>query len=68
MPSSWKDTYIVLIPRKTNAKRVNDFRPISLYNIIYKIVAKILAARLKPIIHSLVSDEQGYLHSRKEYS
>lgn len=56
MPSSWKDTYIVLLPKKSNAERVNDFRPISLCNTIYKIIAKILVARLKHILSSLVAN------------
>jgi hypothetical protein len=41
------DTNIVLIPKKKVSTRVIDFRPISLCIVIFKLVAKVLANRLK---------------------
>ncbi|KAG1346247.1 putative mitochondrial protein [Cocos nucifera] len=58
MPRQWKTTYIVLILKKENPRDVLDYRPISLCNILYKLMAKLLVNHLKPLIPSLVSAEQ----------
>ena len=40
-------TFIALIPKKPNAVNIRDFRPISLIGSIYKLLAKVLANRLR---------------------
>lgn len=49
------DTYITLIPKVQKATRVGDYWPISLCNVIYKIVAKIMANRLKSLLSDIIS-------------
>lgn len=47
--------FICLIPKKDEAERANDFRPISLLNGIQKIVSKVLANRLESVMKDLIS-------------
>jgi len=51
-------TFIALIPKIDNPKKLNDFRPISLVGSIYKILAKVLTNRLHSVIGSVVSKDQ----------
>lgn len=47
-------TYIALIRKVDSPNNSNDFRPICLCNIIYKIIAKILANRMKKVTPKLI--------------
>lgn len=49
-------TFVALIPKKNGATSVRDFRPISLISGLYKIIAKVLAERLKQVVNKLVND------------
>lgn len=50
---------MILIPKKDYPNRVKDFRPISLCNVYYKLVTKILTNRLKTIMHKIIRPEQN---------
>ena len=52
-------TFIALIPKKNGASNIRDFRPISLMGSVYKILAKVLANRLKEILDQLISESQN---------
>ena len=51
--------YIVLIPKVQGAERIRDFRPISLSNSIYLIIAKVLANHLRAVLPSIISPFQS---------
>ena len=48
-------TFIVMVPKKVGAENLKDFRPISLVNYLYKLLAKVLANRLKRVMNCLVN-------------
>jgi hypothetical protein len=52
-------THIDLIPKQSRAHTVHHFRPISLCNIVYKIITKILANRLKVMLPKFISPLQS---------
>lgn len=59
-PNSWTTQIIKLLPKTGNKHNINNWRPISLCNVDYKIVTKTLANRLKMTIGSVVNCEQSY--------
>ena len=59
-------SFIALIPKEEAAPTLDKFRLIALYNVVYKIISKVVANRFKPLLPTLVSMEQsGYVEGRK---
>jgi hypothetical protein len=56
---SLNSTFISLIPKVPGASEMKDFRPISLVGSLYKIIAKVLANRLKGVLDKVISKTQS---------
>ncbi|CAL0304706.1 unnamed protein product [Lupinus luteus] len=50
---------VVLVPKNECLQGLGEFRPISLVGCIYKIISKLLAGRLKKVLHLIISDSQS---------
>ena len=53
------DTYICLIPKVKSPQKVTEFRPISLCNVVYRLISKILANRLKRVLDAVIDELQS---------
>lgn len=52
-------TLVCLIPKVKRPKKTTELRPISLCNVLVRIVSKVMANRIKPFLKTLISDKQG---------
>ena len=59
MPELWNNTMVVLIPKTRKPKNLKELRPISLCNVVYKVVAKVITNRLKLILPNIISHNQS---------
>ena len=59
LDESVNTTHIALKPKMINPSKVTDFWPISLCNVFYKILSKVLANRLKVILPRINSKNQS---------
>ena len=66
MPTHINDTHIALIPKKLVPLVPADYRPISLCNVIYKIIAKCIANRLKSHLPDYIHPaQQAFIEGRR---
>lgn len=59
LDSTLNETFVCFILKMDRANKVKDFRPISLITSTYKIIAKVLANRLKKVLPSTILEAQG---------
>lgn len=57
-------TNIVLVPKTKNPSMMFEFRPISLTNVVYKLISKVLANRLKAILPQIIFENQSSFLSK----
>lgn len=59
IPEGWINMLVMLIPKVKNPCRIKDLRPISLCNILYKLMSKVLANLLMVVLPEIISDNQS---------
>ena len=62
---STNSAFLALIPKEKDATSFGRFRPISLCNIGYKIITKIMARILKNILPYIIPNNRGFIKGRK---
>lgn len=66
IPEYLNETLICLIPKCQSPESLNNYRPISLCNSIYKVVSKIIVAWVKPFLDKLISPIQAAFVPRRK--
>ena len=65
LPEGINDTVIVLIPKGKDPQSLKDYRPISLCNVIYKVISKCLVNRLRPFLDDIIFETQSAFIPRR---
>jgi len=68
LPADLNQTFIALIPKNNNPIIPQDYRPIGLCNVIYKIIAKSLANRIKNHLPNYVNQAQSAFIAHRHIS
>lgn len=59
IPESLNETLVALVPKVPLPESINQLRPISCCNFIYKIISKLIVLRLRNIMGQLISPNQS---------
>ena len=54
LPTSTNSTILTLVPKFPGATKISGFRPISCLNTVYKVISRLLVARVKPFLQDLI--------------
>lgn len=65
LPRSVNSSAIALVPKQSNASSMQHFRPISCCNTVYKCISKMISYRMKPLMNTLISRNQGAFVSNR---
>lgn len=66
MGGSTNSAFLALIPKEKGATHFSRFRPISLCNLSYKIITKMIANKVKKILPRIIPENQGgFIKGRK---
>ena len=58
IPRGCNASFIALIPKISNPQHLGEYRPISLIGCMYKIVAKVLANRIRRVLPAIIEETQ----------
>lgn len=59
IPEGWNNMVIVLIPKVESPGRITQYMPISLCNVLYKVISKMIAFRLKLCLDEIIVPVQS---------
>lgn len=59
LPREVNVALLTLLPKCDNASSVKEFRPIACYTVLYKIISKVLANRMRQVLDTIISDTQA---------
>lgn len=59
LPKGVNSTILPLVPKKVDSLEMKDYRPIACCNVLYKVVSKLLANRLKIILSDIIAENQS---------
>lgn len=58
LPGNLNTTLVCLIPKVKQPQRVTDLRPISLCNVLMRILSKVMENRVKPTLQIIILEQQ----------
>ncbi|CAK8578049.1 unnamed protein product [Lathyrus sativus] len=68
LPKSFASSFISLVPKTKNTQHFEDFRPITLVSCVLKVISKMLASKLRKVIHKIISPSQtAFIPERQIY-
>ncbi|CAI5940392.1 unnamed protein product [Closterium sp. NIES-65] len=66
IPASIKEAVTILLHKKGDKDKLDNYRPITLLNFTYIVLARVVANRMRPLLHRVISEEQyGFIPGRR---